>query len=211
MWYIFIILHLIKFHINIKFTLSLPTATVDDDVFLSVTQLNVGCVAAAVAGCDVIAAGCAVVVVGFVIDANFCVVFVVGCAVVVFFSVVEGDCAIVWREVVVVCCMVIVFDWTVDAVGCVVVLVCHDVVAVCCIAVAFDWAVDAVGCDVVLVGCVVVKWVGVWWVIVVDVLVVLVVEATVKIKKNMDWIILLIFAKMHRIYFNSFTSFYATV
>lgn len=184
MWYIFSILYLIKFHINIKFTFSLPTATVDDDTFLSVTQLNVGCVAAAVAGDDVIAAGCAVVVVGFVIDANFCVVVVVGCAVVVFLSVVEGDCALVWREVVVVCCMVIVFDWAVDAVGYVVVLVCRDVVAVCCIVVAFDWAVDAVGFVVVLVGGVVVKWVCVCWVIIVDVSVVLVVEATIKVKKK---------------------------
>lgn len=88
---------------------SLPKATVDD-IFLSVTQLNVGCVAAAVAGGDVIAAGCAVVVVGFVIDAKLCVVVVVGCAVVVILSVVASDCAEVFREVVLVCCMVVVFD-----------------------------------------------------------------------------------------------------
>lgn len=110
-------------------------------------------------------------------------VFVVGCVVVVFFLVVEGDCVIVWCEVVVVCCMVIVFDWVVNVVGCVVVLVCCDVVVVCCIVVGFDWVVDVVGCDVILVGCVVVNWVGVCWLIIVDVLVVFVVEVIIKVKK----------------------------
>lgn len=51
-------------------------------MFLSVTQSNVGCVAAAVVGCDVIAVGCALVV-GCVIDVDICVVVLVGCAVVI--------------------------------------------------------------------------------------------------------------------------------
>lgn len=73
---------LIWSHINIQITFNLPTTTVDDDVFLSVTQWKDGSVAATVVGCDVIAVGCAVVV-GCEVDEVFCVVVEFRCAVVI--------------------------------------------------------------------------------------------------------------------------------
>lgn len=91
-------------------TAYLPTGTVEDDVFLIVTQLKVVCVAATVVGFKVVVVDC-VVVVGFVVVVASCVVFVVGCVAVDLVI----NCMVVWSVVVVVIFVVVSVGIVVDA------------------------------------------------------------------------------------------------